>query len=239
MPHDTRPSKPSGDELRHAFSEDLLPQGVSQYYDQLLHRIEDITGSVRRSVVWLLLITAAIELLNRTAISRLQVGPFEVSDLSVARIFLPLVGAYLVFDIIVTQIRNFYSRRLLYAINRTYRPTLYQSGFDVLTLPQYSPLMDPLPLRRSNTILYRALTAFALTLMMGSVLTPFLLILYWYVVLFRAFGTDDVLLWISTLAAAGFVIFAALMMLELFGRALIYHMLRVGRALSRRLVRTG
>jgi hypothetical protein len=176
--------------------------------------MKDTTENNRRSVLALLLVTGSAELLNRAAISGLQLGPFQISDLSLIRIVLPAVASYLFYDIMTNSIRNIYSRRLLSLVNNVYRPSLYAGQFARLTYPQGSSLFGPFTWYESTTRTYGAIQRITAVLRAGSVLTPLALVSYWYARLFRSFGFSNVLLWISLLAATGFLVFSILIFIE-------------------------
>lgn len=202
------------DSIQTAFSEPPLADGIAQVYSQILERMKDTTENNRRTVLALLLVTGSTELLNRAAISGFQLGPFQISDLSLIRIVLPAVASYLFYDIMTNSIRNIYSRRLVSLVNSVYRPALYASQFARLTYPQGSSLFGPFSWYESNTRTYGAIQRITAVLRAGSVLTPLALVSYWYARLFRSFGFSNILLWISLLAATGFLVFSILILIE-------------------------
>ena len=71
-----------------------------------MERLKNLNTSLRRSVFELLLIAAIIQLLDLTAISEFQLGPTQLSDLTLVHKFLPVVAAYLIYDIVVTVLRS-------------------------------------------------------------------------------------------------------------------------------------
>jgi len=200
--------------IRLAFVDKPLADNVGQFYQQVLERIKETSEVNRRSVLGLLIVTGGAELLNRAAVSGLQLGPFQITDLSVIRIILPLAAAYLVYDIITNSIRNIYSQRLLSRINQIFRPALYDAQYARLTYPQGSSLFGPLVWYEAGTRTYGTVRNITAVLRAGSILTPLVLISYWYVRLFQALGYANLLLWISVTVAAGFIAFSIVLLLE-------------------------
>jgi hypothetical protein len=200
--------------IRGAFSDGPLPEKVAQVYEQILDRTKDLAEINRRSVFGLLLVSGSAELLTRAGISGLQLGPFEITDLSAIRIVLPLMASYLIYDIATNSIKSIYSRHLLIAINHAFRRSLHDGQYVRLTYPHGAPLFGPLPWYESQTRTYWLIEKMTIILRIGSMAVPPLLISRWYYGLFRVFGFKNPLLWLSTTTAIGFIVFAILLILE-------------------------
>jgi hypothetical protein len=161
-----------------------------------------------------LVVAGIIELLNRAAVSDVQLGGFTVTDLSVIRKVLPMVAAYLIYDITACSTRNIYSSRILGAINRTYRPALHKSRYAILAHPRGSSFFGPFSWHKSDTKTYKAIEMLVAVLRVGSMATPVVLLAYWFTLMFRAFGFEDPLVWLSAGVSGGFTALAVLVVIE-------------------------
>jgi hypothetical protein len=114
------------------------------YAATLLATVKDISDAEKRSALLALLVAATFELLDRAAIVNAQVGPFQIKDLSVIQKALPVVFAYLVYDLVVLGLRFMYSRAVYLGITRLFDPSLSSTKLDRLLLPHASSLFGPL-----------------------------------------------------------------------------------------------
>ncbi|WP_132189797.1 MULTISPECIES: hypothetical protein [Kribbella] len=192
-----------------------LPAGqIASLYDRLLDRLKEINDASRKSILGLLLVTTAVELLNRAAISNVAIGGFEVSDLSVVRKILPMVAAYFIYDLVVHGFRFYYTRAVVSEIDRIYSSQLSAHRLTRISYPIAPSLFGPLAWYQSKSSMFPIVAAFNVVLRAGTVLTPLLLELWWYTKLFNTFGLDDVLLWVSSSLSAAFIAFAAVLVVE-------------------------
>lgn len=160
-------------ELAKAMSDLPLPEQVERFYTRLLERMKDLSDSSRRSVYLLLLVSASIELLDQAAISDIQIGPFQVHDLSFIRKALPVIGGYLIYELSANGVRYLYSRRLANAIVEQYQPELSAVGqYPRLIYPLASSLFGPLPWHQSDHIRLSLITVFTAVLRIGSLAIP-------------------------------------------------------------------
>jgi hypothetical protein len=200
--------------LAKALSDPPLPEQAERFYGRLLERMKDLTDASRRDVYLLLLVAACMELLNRAAIVDVSLGPFKVSDISLVHKILPLVAGFLVYDLSTNGVRYLYTRKLANAVVEEYQPAFSAAGtYPRLTFPPASSLYGPLPWYQER-IRIRPIVAMTAALRIGAITLPPLLMAWWFWRLFSVYGADDVLVWISVCVTAGFVVLAALVVLE-------------------------
>jgi hypothetical protein len=201
-------------ELAEALSDPPLPEQAERFYCRLLERMKDLADASRRDAYLLLLVAACMELLNRAAIVDVSLGPFAVNDISLVHKVLPVVAAFLVYDISANGVRYLYTRKLANSVVDDYQPALSAaSTYSRLTYPLASSLYGPLPWYQER-VRIRPIVAMTAALRIGAVILPPVLMISWFWRLFSTYGADDVLVWISACFTAGFVIFAALVVLE-------------------------
>jgi hypothetical protein len=177
--------------------------------------MKDSVDSERRSVFVSLLVAFIYELFNRAAISNVEVGPFEIRDLSLVQKALPVVFAYLVYDLMVLGIRNVQSYEVHSEIIRLFDKPLTESGLDLLLVPQETSLFGPalVPTSDNRNRLVEFLTAL---LFVGYMTLPFLIEVYMLYRLFDAYGSNDPLVWVSSIFAVGFLVFAIALYVSAF-----------------------
>jgi hypothetical protein len=117
---------------------------AKSYLASLQAAMKDIADAQRRAAFLALLIAATMELFNRAAISNVQVGPFQISDLSLIRKFLPVLFAYLMYDIAVLGVRYLQSWAVWVEILKEFDKALSSSGLQRLLLPVGPSLYGPL-----------------------------------------------------------------------------------------------
>jgi hypothetical protein len=200
---------------------EVTPEQASALYDRLLQRLKDVTDASRRSALGLILVAIVWELLDRAAISEVSVGGFQISDLSVVRRVLPVVGAYFIFDLVSNGFRYYYTRDVVVEMDKHYSTRLHDVDVTRLCYPVPPSLFGPLVWYRTNTPRASLVAAFNAALRLGSVTIPVLLEVRWYVRLFADFGPDDLLLWLSLVCSTGLIMFAGLLAIEGVDRGII------------------
>jgi hypothetical protein len=198
-------------EVLEAMSDPPLPDQVERFYTRLLERMKDLSDSSRRSVYALLLVSASVELLDQAAVSDVQIGPFQVHDLSFVRKALPVIGGFLIYELVTNGVRYLYSRRLANSIIEKFQPALSAVGhYPRLVYPLSSSLFGPLPWYQHDHARLSLITVFTAVLRVGSLAIPPLLEVRWYWRLFETYGFRDIFVWLSACFTLGFVVFAGL-----------------------------
>lgn len=205
---------PDVDAIRAATSDPDLPSEAAELYAGVLETYREMADASRRTIVGLLVVAGVSELLNRAAISGFQVGPLSVTDVSSIRKILPAVAAYLAYEITACSVQAMHSRRVLNAINETFRPGLHASRYDRLTYPRQSSFFGPLSWYESSTSLNKVISLLAAVIRIGSMVVPVLLLIRWLVILFDAFGFTDLLIVASGVVSIGFIILSVLVVIE-------------------------
>jgi hypothetical protein len=192
---------------------------AKSYLTSLQAAMKDIAEAQRRSVFLAVLIAATMELFNRAAVSNVQVGPFQISDLSLIRKFLPVLFAYLIYDLVVLGLRYLQSWAVWAEIVRSFDEALSASGLERLLLPiggsLYGPLFFPKRGRPEAVV-----SSFTTALRWGSLVLPVIIEVYAIGRLFAGFGVDDFLVWLSAIISAAFLAYAAILYFAGLGTAL-------------------
>lgn len=216
--------------LRTAFSGQDALDIAAKYLDDLRARMNDIRTTSRRTVALLLLVAASFELLNRAAVSNVQLGPLQIRDLGPIQKALPVVFAYLIYEQVALGVRYLYSWTVASGIAGLFQPSLRATGLDELLNPIGSALFGPMDWYQSNTLTRRMVGVFNIALRGGSLSVPLVIEGYALYQLFKVFGSRDVVVWFSTLFSLGFISFAALVVLtSLTDKLVRFRMLAVPR----------
>jgi hypothetical protein len=202
------------EQLKSALSESEPDQAPSeqavQFYDRVMERLKNLITSLRRSIFELVLIAAVIQLLDLTVIAGFQVGPIELRDLRLVHQFLPVVAAYLIYDIVATVIRYTYANGIAAAFDRAYRPKLYEEPYYGQIYPPAPNILVPIPPFTQQTAILRLIKGFNILFRIVFALAPFVLIAYWYVRLFLKSGFQDVFVYISAVLSICLLAYAVL-----------------------------
>jgi hypothetical protein len=173
------------------------------YLDHLRENLRDLSSAFGRSLTLVLLIMAAFELLSRAAVGGVNIGPFEVSDLSLVQVALPVIGSYLFYDIQNIVIRggevNGVYRRLLERLH----PNVAQSDLLILIAPHRSSLIPQRIPGAKPSGLHARLSLLLYTSLMLAV--PLWLI-YAFIVLFYRFHLSSVMVWVASVVSFLFVV---------------------------------
>ncbi|MBL7493742.1 hypothetical protein I6A60_35085 [Frankia sp. AgB1.9] len=208
------PNRRLEDLVREALSDPDLPEAAEKLHERFIEIIRDSQTIQGRSILALLLATGFMELMNRAAVSGVQLAGFTVTDLSSIRKVLPAIAAYLIYETITCAVRIKYAKRLAVGLDRAYRPSFHASRLGRFVTPRGSAIFGPLSWHQSDTWSYGMIKFLVATLRALSAIIPFALLVYWYIVLVRAFGFIDPVLWISAVVAGGFTALALLLVIE-------------------------
>jgi len=188
--------------IREQLSHEPLPPQAVEYYKQLLDRLNALVDGIRRSSFLLLIVAGSIELISGSAVSDVDLRPFKITDLSAVQRFLPLIAAFLIYDLVASGIRYLYTRRVAISIDREYRPKLQASTLSYLAFPPMPSLFGPVAHHRSRDLNRRMILFMRAGLRLGGITTPLILEFYWYFNLFNELGVNDFALWLSLVSSA-------------------------------------
>jgi hypothetical protein len=196
-----------------AFTGQNARDTATTYLSDLRSRMKDIRDAGRRTVALLLLTAATFELLNRAAISNVQLGPIQVKDLSLIQKALPVVFGYLIYEQTTQGVRYLYSLTIANGISHLFQQPLRATQLDELLNPIGSPLFGPMDWHESDTFMRRLVGVFTIALRTGSIVVALLIEVYSLYQLFKVYGGTDAYVWFSTIFALAFITFAALVVL--------------------------
>ena len=140
-----RPVPFSLDQAERAVGDPPLPPEVAALHDAAISRLEWLRDSARRSGVQLILVALLMELFRQSAIADVQIGPVQFHDLAAVQKGLPVLGAYLIFDVCYTVIRLGQAQQFLWNLTLLHRPKLAASTFAALSRPPYPALFTGFP----------------------------------------------------------------------------------------------
>jgi hypothetical protein len=205
-----------------AFSGEDGPSRARNYLGSLHASMKDIADAEKRSVFLSILVAFTFELFNRAAISNVQIGPFEIRDLSLVHKCLPVLFAYLMYDLMVLGVRYVQSHAIHTEIVRRFDRRLSESGLDLLLLPQESSLFGPtyIPSNNKMGMVVKLLTVL---LTFGTLILPLFIEGYMLIRLFDTFGKSDFLVWSSAIFAIGFFAYS----IAIFPAALLHRRTRL------------
>ena len=195
--------------VKAAFRDEDTKSFGSEYLQMLLSNMKDNTEALSRSISFMLLIALMFELITRAAISDVQVGPFQLQDLSLLQRSLPVIFAYLIYNVLVHQLRTEYTWTAAQSLMRELHPSLRFTGLDSLLFPKRTSLRG-FWFFPSGTWLDSVSTFFKKVLHYGSLLVALLFECYAFYELFRRFGLHDWIVWASLTFAIAFLAYGTL-----------------------------
>lgn len=200
-------------EVEWALGDPALPQNVADLQAAAATRFADVASSVRRSIVELIAIAFGMELFRQAVLQDITIGPFKVQDLSIFQKILPVLAAYLVYDLWVTALEAIRLSSFLACINDIYRPQLNRSNFASIVYPAPPPLAQGIPhWLRARGMLGSTSIVFVTVFGVARTTLPWLLIATWYVQLFQRFGFRDATTWVSLFLATCFLTYTAILL---------------------------
>jgi hypothetical protein len=99
--------------------------------------------ALSRSVTSMLVLGAIFELLVRTAIDQVSIGPFEIKDLSLVRISIPPIISYLFYESGILTSRQSVFRAVHDMTIRTVNQRVFDAGLNLVLSPEEHPLTYP------------------------------------------------------------------------------------------------
>jgi hypothetical protein len=184
------------------------PEDARQYLEKLEVSMNETAQAERKSMVALLVIAGAFELIRRAAVEEIQFMVIQVKDFSLIEKALPLLFAYYLYDIVILSIRLGYGLRAFFTVTELVYPGLRRTELDRLISPRPASLFGPV-----STGAGRLLSHYMS--IPGNLLrtTVFLLLiaaeaymLYW---LFRFSGSHDLVVWCVFALSVSLLAYAA------------------------------
>lgn len=199
-------SKNISEKTTEVFSDPDLSSYRSDYIKELRENWSRNNDTQSRDLILLVLLAAIFELISRSAVGKISIGPIEVSDLPIIAKVLPIIIAYLYYDIAVLAAwHDLFSSANTALMSLAY-PKAAEEDFDVLLHPRLHALAAPgLPV---NSTLLKVVNAFlGLMILLGAIAFE----IYAFYALFHRFGYTDIVVWAS-LSVSILLMSAALVM---------------------------
>jgi hypothetical protein len=175
---------------------------ADQYLSLVMSSWKDISQSTNKSAGFLLGFMALFELLiSQKSLDKLEIGSFSFDNTSILQIAIPVVVAYLVFNLNYLGLRWIDHQAVYNGLTRRFYPRMAQNNLAHLVRPQLSSFVSfgqPVPMREnqrpSDVFPARVSRIFS---GLTSLLLPLAFEIQAYVHLFHVHGNSDPLLWIS------------------------------------------
>jgi hypothetical protein len=200
-----------------AFVDRSAASYADKYLEALQTRVRESSDTIRRTALLTLLGLAAFELLSRSAIADVQIGPFKIQDLELIQKTLPIVLAFLLYDISVSNLKMVYAQRAHAKVMDIFYPSIRRTQIDALVLPPGASSSSvfgvswlPTGSGRLNRLAWRLNSL----MWYSSLALPPLAQAYVLYRLFESFRWSDGLVWASAIRSMLF-----------FGSALVVFML--------------
>jgi hypothetical protein len=184
------------------------PQKAGEYLEKLEVSMNETAQAERKSMVILLVIAAAFELIRRTAVEEIQFAVLQVKDFSLIEKVLPLLFAYYLYEIVILSIRIGYGLRTHSIIIELVNPGLRRTNLDRLITPRTASLFGPVgigsegPVGHLMSIPGNLLRTIVFLLLVGAEVY----MLFW---LFRLSGSRDFVVWCVSVVSLSFLAYAA------------------------------
>lgn len=196
--------------VHRAFPAQAAQSDVREYFQAMRGDLKDIADAERRSAVLALLSALMFELINRAAIADVQVGPFKLQDLSLIQKALPVLLAYLVYDLVTLAVRYGYCRAACIEVVKLHQTRVRLTGLDRLLYPRPSSLFGPVWYPTASALDWIT-HVFTVVLRTAAVALPVAIEVYAFYRLIRTFATADLIIWCSMVLSLGFFLFAAVL----------------------------
>jgi hypothetical protein len=175
----------------------------------------DICSSISRTIALIVLSAGAFELLSRAAVAKASLGPFEIRDLSLVQKILPVMIAYLFYDLSNLYYQDSQYSAIHELLLKTTHKDFQDADLDLYLEPRVASMYHPAGLRRAyDRPLYYFTTFIWLVGLFG--ITAFQV--YAFYQNFQVFGVDDVLTWFTLGIAILFTSFGTYLRWEWSGR---------------------
>jgi hypothetical protein len=180
--------------VRSAFPDEASLGYAGEFAESLRGNMKDIAEAARRSVLFGLLTVATFELINRAAVTDVQIGPLKVRNLSLINKAIPLVFAYLVYDTAALELRYRYCERTYLEIMKLAHKRIRSVGLDCLTFPATPSLFGPF-LLETQSRLGRLAGTLRQVFRAAAIVSTLGVEFYLLSQLFKTYGFRDILTW--------------------------------------------
>jgi hypothetical protein len=130
-------------DVAEALREDASRAFAEQYLDVLTTNWRELKSTVRKTLGWLLISAAAFELIRSAQLREATVAGLKVSDFSDIEKLLPVVVAYLAFQLLVHRTTTVYYQRLHTQFHGTLHRRLRDKNLHVALRPAANLWWDP------------------------------------------------------------------------------------------------
>jgi hypothetical protein len=193
-----------GDRVEHLFNNPLNREYLTgDYLEIMRENFRDLSSAFGRSITYALLIVAAFELITRAALDGANLGPFELSDLSLVQKALPILGSYFYYDIGALGRRGGHIGLVYLRILQLQHPDFSKSDLLILISPHRSSMIPQRMFGSSYSGLHARLGRALYSIF--SIALPIWL-LYAFSELFDRFHMSDITVWIALAMSLLFVI---------------------------------
>lgn len=205
------------DSVKAVFSTEKNHQYGADFLEGLRENMREVSSRMGKSVLLAVLAAILFELLARAAVEKASIGPFEVKDLSLFRLALPVVIAYSFYEITLLVLQ-FYEFETAYiaAYSNLYEDAAARDleYFVLLIMPaHFAP-------RTYDTYRHDAPSDLLVTMQFLTVVIVYLSVLaflgYAYYIQFRFFHFGNIAVWITVVINAYFLASAFLLLRKAF-----------------------
>jgi hypothetical protein len=182
---------------RDVFSKPENREYGGDYAKEVRENWKEVSSSIGRSAVLLLVSIFAFELLARASIDKVTIAGLEIKDLSFIRRALPVLSAYLFYEIISLWARHVNFNDVHAELIRTLHPDIYDKDLEFFLTPRLpsATFMPQIVFGSSGRNKLYTVIGRSLALLVLLIVPVFEI--YAYYLQFRFFPFNDPLLWVA------------------------------------------
>lgn len=79
---------------------------LKDFYDKSYAKLQELNKRIDRTTLYLIVVTLIYFLLANSSVSGFTIGPFTINDISIIAQIIPVVFAYLLFDLMISSIHK-------------------------------------------------------------------------------------------------------------------------------------
>jgi hypothetical protein len=132
-----------GDKVARSLEEDAARLYAPSYLDILTANWRELTTTIRKTLGLLLLAAGAFELIRSAQVQEATFAGLKISNFSSIEKLLPVVVAYLAFQLVVHQTTTVYYQRIHTSFHRTLHQVLHEQRLHVALRPAANLWWDP------------------------------------------------------------------------------------------------
>jgi hypothetical protein len=189
-------------QIKEALESDEKHEFGKEYLNLVLDKYKEVTHDVRRRMAFILLLAGAFELFSRSAIGKLALGPFEVNRLSIVQAVIPLLIAYLFYEVCYLGAWSAELDDVYAAVISVVHPGFYRTKVYEYILPTQPGVLGPNLYGERGKFFDQISFGVGLLTFLG----PLLFEIYAYVIQFKHYGLRSIPLWISLILAVVLVL---------------------------------